>query len=169
MAKASKPGPQESGKNSTPSDVKQPVEKAEQAAAPSTVSERKSKPGGKSNSKTNFGGTALQGAKSTQPKEVSNATPSNQQPEYYNRETRRRMQQMRTGPYSDRPAIDPRDRRKKRQERIQERREQIKHTVDAKGPSRDVKLGRRNTYFLIGVFVLVIILIVVFLLLKHPF
>lgn len=115
------------------------------------------------------GGTAITGAKSTQPKELTNGSPSNQQPEYYNRETRRRMQHMGTGPYSERATVDPRERRKKRQERIKERQERIKHTVDTRGPSRNVKLGSRNTYFLITVIAIIVILIILFLIIRHPF
>src|SRR5579883_2248662 len=73
-----------------------------------------------------IGGSAVPGAKSTQPKELSTAAPANQQAEYYNREMRRRMQQMGTGPYADRMALDPRERRRKRQEKIKERQEKIK-------------------------------------------
>ena len=78
------------------------------------------------------------------------------------------MQQMGTGPYSERATVDPRERRRKRQERLKERQERMRHTVDAKGPSRDIKLGRRNTYFLIGTAAVIVLLIVLYLVFKEP-
>lgn len=161
MAKQNRPGAQKAGSDNTQAEKKQQTQPA--SSAPSTS---KGKPGAKSR-QTSIGGTAIQGAKSTQPKELSTATPANQQPEYYNREMRRRMQQMGTGPYSERAVIDPRERRRKRQERLKERQERVRHIADAKGPSRDIKLGRRNTYFLIAIAVLIIILIVVGLVINH--
>lgn len=121
------------------------------------------------NRQPKIGGTAVAGAKSTQPKELTTGSPANQQPEYYNRDTRRRMEHMGTGPYAERATVDPRERRKKRQERLQERQERIKHLVNAKGPSRDVKLGRRNTYFLIGLAIAIVALFAAYIIIRHPF
>ena len=166
MVKVNRPGSQKAGSHDTQAEKKQ---QAQQPSPAANASQRKSsKQGGKSRQSA-IGGTAIQGAKSTKPKELSTATPANQQAEYYNREMRRRMQQMGTGPYSDRAALDPRERRRKRKERLKERQERIKRLVDAKGPSRDIKLGRRNTYFLIAIAALLIVLFVVFIIIKHPF
>lgn len=163
MVKANRPGSQK-----TDPDTTQPEQTQTTPPAKPEAEQKKGKSSGK-NRRSTIGGTAIQGAKSTVVKDLSVGTPTNQQPEYYNREMRRRMQHMGTGPYAERPTIDPRERKKKRKERIQERRDQIKHAVDARGPSRDIKLGRRNAYFLIGIIALIAILIVVFLIVRHPF
>jgi hypothetical protein len=167
MVKTNRPGSQKAGTNDTSINEKQQEQAASSPALESANAKKTGKPGGKSRS--TVGGTAVQGAKSTQPKEVSTGAQANQQAEYYNREMRRRMQQMGTGPYSDRAAVDPRERRRKRKERLQERQQKMKQTVDAKGPSRDIKLGRRNTYFLIGTVAVLIILFIIFLIIRHPF
>ncbi|HLI71665.1 MAG TPA: hypothetical protein VKV19_18060 [Ktedonobacteraceae bacterium] len=161
MAKQNRPGAQKAGSDDTQAEKQQQIQPASSASSTS-----KGKSGAKSRKPT-IGGTAVQGAKSTQPKELSTATPVNRQPEYYNREMRRRMRQMGTGPYSERPVIDPRERRRKRQERLKERQERVRHIADVRGPSRDIKLGRRNTYFLIGIVALIALLIVVGLIINH--
>jgi hypothetical protein len=174
MVKASRSGTHKVGSNDTEAkgsagtqSTSQPSSAIGQSAATGS-SQKKGKQGTKKR-QARIGGTAVAGAKSTQPKELSAGSPSNQQAEYYNRDMRRRMEHMGTGPYAERAVVDPRERRKKRQERLQERQQRIKQLVDAKGPSRDVKLGRRNTYFLIGLVVLLIALIVAFIIIRHPF
>lgn len=174
MVKASRSGSQKAGSNDSQPAGKaqaqpesQPVPTQAKSNQPLTGT-HKGKQGNK-NRHSKIGGTAVPGAKSTQPKELSTGSPANQQAEYYNRDMRRRMEHMGTGPYSERAVIDPRERRKKRQERLQERQDRIKQLVDAKGPSRNVKLGRRNTYFLIGAALIVVVVIVLFLIIRHPF
>ena len=170
MVKANRPGSHKAGSNHSQAGEKsQAVQPTGQQ--PSTMpssSQGKGKQNPKSRQRT-IGGTAVTGAKSTQPKELSTGTPANQLAEYYNREMRRRMKHMGTGPYSERATVDPRERRKKRLERLKERQERVRQLVDARGPSRDIKLGRRNTYFLIGIAVVVVLLVVVFLIIRHPF
>ncbi len=167
MVKANRP--QKAAANDTPAGKQQTPPAGAPPSAANASQRKGSKQSGK-NRQPRIGGSAVPGAKSTQPKELSTASPANQQAEYYNREMRRRMQQMGTGPYSDRAALDPRERRrKKRQEKLRERQERIKHLVEASGPSRDIKLGRRNTYFLIGIAALIILLIVLFIIIRHPF
>lgn len=163
MVKTKRPGSQKAGSNIPQANEKPQAQPASQPSSP-----KKGKQSGKPR-QPGIGGTAVTGAKSTQQKELTTGTPANQQAEYYNRETRRRMQQMGTGPYSERAVVDPRERRKKRRERLKERQEHMKQTVDARGPSRDIKLGRRNTYFLVGIVTLIVILIVVFIIIRHPF
>jgi hypothetical protein len=167
MVKVNRSGSHKTGSDKTPPDEKQETQASSQPAS-SSIDQKKSKQGAKAR-RPAIGGTAVQGAKSTVPKELSTATPANQQAEYYNRDMRRRMQHMGTGPYSERPSINPRERKKKRLERLKERQERIKHTVDAKGPSRDIKLGRRNAYFLIAIVVALVLLIAVFVILRRPF
>lgn len=175
MVKASRSGSQKTDSNETQAGKKAQAQSASQPAANTQAGDTQrptGQKGGKQsgkNRKPQIGGTAVAGAKSTRPKELSTASPANQQAEYYNRDTRRRMEHMGTGPYSERAVVDPRERRKKRKERLQERQDRIKQLVDAKGPSRDVRLGRRNTYFLIGAALAVILLIVLFVLIRHPF
>lgn len=169
MAKINRPGSQKSGSDNAAANEKQKQQGQLAGSHPTPVTRPpKGKQGGKSHKPT-IGGTAIHGARSTQPKEISTGSPAEQQAESYNREMRRRMQHMGTGPYSERATMDPRERRRKRKERLKERQEQIRHTVDAKGPSRDIKLGRRNTLFLIGVVAAVLLLIVLFLIIKRPF
>lgn len=168
MVKANRSGSQKAAANDTPAGKQQTPPASTPSSAASTSQKRSSKQSGKHRQPA-IGGSAIPGAKSTQPKELSTASPANQQAEYYNREMRRRMQQMGTGPYADRMALDSRERRRKRQEKLKERQEKIKRLVDAKGPSRDIKLGRRNTYFLIGTVALIVLLIVLFIIIRHPF
>lgn len=171
MVKVNRPGSHKAGSDETQAEKKQSAQSqaVSQPASAAQASQKKGgKQGGKSRQNT-IGGTAVQGAKSTKPKELSTTTPANQQPEYYNREMRRRMQQMGTGPYNERASLDPRERRRKRLERLKERQEEIKRLVDKKGPSRDIKLGRRNTYFVIAVALLLIALFVAFIIIRHPF
>ena len=184
MVKASRSGSQKAGSNDIQANkgsaqaqpTGQPstniqASKSSSQTQPASVSTDQKK--GKQSSKSRqsrVGGTAVAGAKSTQQKELTTGSPANQQPEYYNRDTRRRMEHMGTGPYTERTsANDPRERRKKRKERLEERQERIKHLVDARGPSRNVKLGRRNTLFLIGIAAVLVILIVAFIIIRHPF
>jgi hypothetical protein len=168
LVKENRPGSQKAAANDTAAG-KQQTPSADISSSPANAEQTKtSKQSGKSRQSA-VGGTAVPGAKSTQPKELSAASPANQQAEYYNREMRRRMQQMGTGPYSDRATLDPRERRRKRLKKLKERQEKIKHLVDQKGPSRDIKLGRRNTYFLIAIIALIIALVVFFILIRRPF
>ena len=121
------------------------------------------------NRKPVVGGTAVQGAKSTQPKEIKATSPAQQEAESYNREMRRRMQHMGTGPYGASPTDAVRDRRQKRLDKRKQQQEEVKKTVVSKGPSTDIKLGRRNTYFVLGTLALIILVIVIALIIRHPF
>ncbi len=127
-----------------------------------------SRQSGKSNRST-IGGTAVPGAKSTQPKVISNTNnPQQQQAESYNRTMRRRMQKMGTGPYGDNAAASAQERRQKRIERKKRKSEELRQQV-TKGQRVNLSLGRRNTIFLISVAVLIVAIIVITILLRHPF
>lgn len=179
MVKTSRSGSQKADSNETQAGRSAPAQPAAKGNAPaqaqaqgqagSSASAKKGRQSGKSSHRPKIGGTAVAGAKSTQQKELTTGAPANQQAEYYNRDMRRRMEHMGTGPYAERAAADPRERRKKRKERLEERQERIRHLVDAKGPSRNVKLGRRNTLFLIGIGLALVILVAAFLIIRHPF
>src|SRR5215472_2316051 len=108
-----------------------------------------------------IGGTAVQGAKSTQPKEITATSPAKQEADSYNREMRRRMQHMGTGPYGGSATDAVRDKRQKRIDKRKKQQEEVKQTVVAKGPSTDIKLGRKNTYFVLGTILLIVLAIVV--------
>lgn len=173
MTKANKPGSQKPGAGDpkaagTKKSAEQQARQGQSAAAQTPASPGKQS-GSAKNRKSTIGGTAIQGAKSTQPKEVKPATPSQQQAESYNREMRRRMQHMGMGPYGESQVDSLRDKRKKRLERKKKRQEEVKKTVVTKGPSTDVKLGHRNTYFLIGAAAFVMLVIVLAIIIRHPF
>ncbi len=111
-----------------------------------------------------IGGTAVPGAKSTQPKQIStsNANQQQQQAESYNRTMRRRMEHLGTGPESaeERTRTLQEKRRKRiteRRERLQERRTELQKTLPK---------DRRNMYFLIAVVGVIVLLIVAFILLR---
>ncbi|MDQ2716062.1 MAG: hypothetical protein M3Z08_14235 [Chloroflexota bacterium] len=108
--------------------------------------------------KSRVGGTAIQGAKSTQPKEVTTKDPQRQETESYNREMRRRMQHMKTGPYSD-AATPQQQRRKKLERRKQEAQDEVQK-LRGRSPGK-ITLGRRNTYFVIAVAAILVLLIVI--------
>jgi uncharacterized membrane protein len=122
---------------------------------------------GSSGSKQRIGGTAVPGAKSTQPKEITSKNPQQQQVESYNRTMRRRMEQMGTTPTNTQAnALEQRRKRlEKRDKRREERREEVRK-VAATGP-RSILLGNKNTYFLIAVAILIIIIIVLATLFNH--
>ena len=111
----------------------------------------------------------MPGAKSTQPKPPPTGNdPNQQQVESYNRTMRRRMQQMKTGPYAEQEKMQTlQERRQKRverrKERIEERREDLKKSL----PGGKITLGRRNTYFLIATIAIIVLLIVVFVVLRY--
>ena len=124
------------------------------------------KQSGKSN-KSRVGGTAVQGAKSMQPKQMTSNNPQQQQVESYNRQMRRRMEHMGTSPAQNSGMERNRKRMAKRKQRIDERRAEVKK-VAASGP-RDIRLGRNVIYFLIVVGVIVVALIVIAIVVNHPF
>ncbi len=143
--------------------------KSSSAPSISIQSEKSKGKQGSKNRKPAIGGTAVQGAKSTQPKEITATSPAQQEAESYNREMRRRMQHMGTGPYGGNPTDVVRNRRQKRVDKRKQQQEDVKKTVVTKGPSTDIKLGRRNTYFIVGTIVLIVLAIVVAIIIRHPF
>ncbi len=181
MTKVNRPGSQKSGTN-TPKETdanKNTASQQTQSQSPapktppvqpssSSPAANKPKAGGK-NRKSAIGGTAVTGAKSTLPREVKTATPAEQQAESYNREMRRRMQHMGTGPYSQGPADTVREKRQKRLEEKKRRREEVKKDVVTRGPSTNIRLGNRNTYFLIGTAAVIVLIIIIAIIVHHPF
>ena len=161
---------QETGTSSTSSSKSQPNSPKPQSAPP--ISIQTEKPKEKQSSKSHkpvVGGTAVEGAKSTQPKEIKATSPAQQDAESYNREMRRRMQHMGTGPYGGSPTDAVRDRRQKRIDKRKQQQEEVKKTVVTKGPSTNIKLGRKNTYFVLGTLAVIVLVIVIALIIRHPF
>jgi FtsZ-interacting cell division protein ZipA len=136
----------------------------------STTSGQKSADARKSgkSSRSAIGGTAVSGAKSTQPKQLSeNANPQQQQMESYNRDMRRRMERM---GYNDtqQKVHTVQEQRKKRAERLKQRRqEQISH-VKRSLPGGKVDTNTTRVYIMIAVVaVAIILLILVFAFIRH--
>jgi cobalamin biosynthesis Mg chelatase CobN len=147
-------------KENTP---ERPVVATPKAAQPKSSSKKSANRG----NRTQVGGTAVPGAKSTAPKPPPAASnPSQQQAESYNRDMRRRMQHMGTGPYSENQRATPQDQRKKRIERRKQRLEEERERLRRSSPTGKITLGRRNLYFIIGVAVLIVLLIVIFAILR---
>ncbi len=168
MTKVNKPGSRKPETN--PPNSAETKKTTEQPAQPSSKSTTDK---GKQSAKTNkqrIGGTAVSGAKSTQPREVKATSSAQQQAESYNRDMRRRMQHLGTGPYGEDPIAAAQEKRKKRIERrkmhIEERRQEAKKAI---GPGFKPTLGRRNTYFLIAMAAIIIIVIAIAIILNHPF
>ena len=172
MPKANKPGGDKpaSGKN-TPSK-QQEAPKIILTQTPGSGSTSASPARGKQqgkNRRPQIGGTAVPGAKSTLPKEMPTSQNPNaeQQAETYNRDMRRRMQHMGTGPYSEPAPMPARKRAQKRLEERKKRQEEVKKVVAAQGSVKGTRLGRRNTYFVLGTIALVALVIVIALILRH--
>ncbi|HVB60675.1 MAG TPA: hypothetical protein VNE61_05720 [Ktedonobacteraceae bacterium] len=116
------------------------------------------------NAQSRIGGTAVPGAKSTQPKPPPTSQ-QQQQADSYNRTMRRRMEQMGTAPDANRGLAQQRKRLEKRKKRREVRKEEVKK-VAARGPSK-ITLGRGTFFFLLGAIALVILIIVLAILLNH--
>jgi hypothetical protein len=169
--KAGSPNPESVNAKTTPAKKPDTGASSKPQAAPSmsiqtdTAKDKQSSKG----RKPGIGGTAVEGAKSTQPKEIKATSPTQQETESYNREMRRRMQHMGTGPYGGNQTDAVRNRRQKRINKRKQQQEDVKKTVIAKGPSTDIKLGRKNTYFVLGTIAFIVLLIVITLIIRHPF
>lgn len=171
MPKANKPGGKRPDSGNTPSKQKE-APKIILAQTPGSGSTQASSARGKQSGKNRrpaVGGTAVPGAKSTLPKEMPTSQTPNaqQQAETYNRDMRRRMQHMGTGPYSEPAPMPARKKAQKRMDERKKRQEEVKKTVVTKGPSTNIRLGRRNTYFVLGTFAFVVLVIVIAVILRH--
>jgi cobalamin biosynthesis Mg chelatase CobN len=133
-----------------------------------TTSRRKKRHKTGGSNKPRIGGTAVPGAKSTQSKSISSSNdPNQQQAESSNRDMRRRMQHLSAGQYSQEKSIETLQHRRKkrvaqRKQRLEEQREKVRKSL----PGGKITLGRRNTYFLVGAVVLIVLLIAVFVVLR---
>ncbi len=144
---------------------------AQASTTPSGAAAAKSTSKGKQSGKSNrpvIGGTAVAGAKSTQPKAVAQSNSPQQQAENYNRSMRRRMQKLGTGPYSENLAVTAQERRQKRIERKKRKSAELRQQV-TRGQRVNLSLGKRNTYFLIAMAALLVIIIIIAIIIRHPF
>lgn len=163
MAKMNKQGPQKqnpgTSTGTTASANTANTNTAEQTGTPKPISS-KNRSTGKGN-RPQIGGTAIPGAKSTQPKEASTTNnPQQQQAESYNRTMRRRMEHMGTAPGQANPMQDKRKKRlEKRRKRIEERRLEVKKVTA--GAPRTFGIGRNVIIFLIVVAIIIIALLVI--------
>ena len=171
MPKANKPGgdkPEIGNTKSKQQEAAKITVVQSQTNTPGSAAPGKGKQSGK-NRRPGIGGTAVTGAKSMRPKEMPTTQNPNaeQQAETYNRDMRRRMQHMGTGPYSEPAPVPARKKAQKRLAERKKRQEEVKKNVISKGPSTDIRLGRRNTYFVLGALAFVILVIVIALLVHH--
>jgi|SRR5579872_5991200 len=169
MPKANKPGGDKPATGNTKSKQEEAAKiTLVQAPGPAKPATGKGKQSSK-NRRPAIGGTAVTGAKSTRPKEMPTTQNPNaeQQAETYNRDMRRRMQHMGTGPYSEPAPVPARKKAQKRLEERKKRQEEVKKNVISKGPSTDIRLGRRNTYFVLGALAFVILIIVIAIIIRH--
>jgi hypothetical protein len=172
MPKANKPGGDKPGTGNAQSKQQQEAPKIIITQTPGTGSTQaapaRGKQGGK-NRRPTIGGTAVPGAKSTRPKEMPASQNPNaqEQAETYSRDMRRRMQHMGTGPYSEPAPAPARKKAQKRLDQRKQRQEEVKKNVISKGPSTNIRLGRRNTYFVLGTLAFVILIIVIAVIIHH--
>ncbi len=168
--KTQQPGADAPGLNGTSKQVQARVVPAAAPTNKPDMATKKRRDKAKNNM-PRIGGTAVPGAKSTQPKQVTPTNnPNQQQSESSNRTMRRRMEQMGTGPESENERGKTiQERRKKqidrRKERLEEKRAELRKSL----PGGKLTLGRTNTYFVIAVSVLIVLLIITFALLRYYF
>lgn len=135
-----------------------------------TVLNESKKKASKKNKRPQIGGTAVTGAKSTQPKQGSGSNnPQQQEYEMSNRLMRRRMQQMGAGPSAEpaKPVKTLHERRKEKIERIKEKRKEQLAAAKRALPSGKISTDTsRATRMMIFVAIGVALLIGVFVLLR---
>jgi hypothetical protein len=159
MAKDNTPGPEQAA---------QTLQGTDTTKSATTIS-RKNR-SSKKNKHLQVGGTAVPGAKSTQPKKISSTNnPQQQEIEGYNRTMRRRMQQMGTGPYASEPqnVKTLQQRRKEKIERIKQRRAAQIAAVKRSLPGGKISTDTRRVYYLVaGVAIAIIAVILLFVILR---
>jgi hypothetical protein len=114
-------------------------------------------------SRPQVGGTAVAGARSTQPRPASeSANPQQQQYDSYNRTMRRRMEHIGAAPDEE---TKMQKMQKKRKERIEHRKQQLdvrREELRRKMPT----FGRNNLYFFLGTLAVIVIIIALFVILR---
>ncbi|GHO44133.1 hypothetical protein [Ktedonospora formicarum] len=83
---------------------------------------------------------------------------------------RRRMEQMGTGPSSENDRmLKEREKRKERVDRRKQRLADERAKLKAAGPVGGIKLGRSTLFFALGTLALIVLVIVIFIIIRHPF
>jgi hypothetical protein len=115
-----------------------------------------------------IGGTAVPGAKSTQPKQiVTSNNPQEQEQANANRMMRRRMEQLGTGPRTTEQVKTVGEKRKERIRRIKERQKSQVEAVKKSLPGGKISTDTSRVLYLIGgVAAAIILLIVIFVVLR---
>jgi hypothetical protein len=160
MAKEDTPGRKQVSETSRGANPTKP-------AAATTSGKNRS---GKKHQPLQVGGTAVPGAKSTQPKQNSSTNnPQQQEIEGYNRTMRRRMQHMGTGPYAGEPqkVKTLQQRRKEKIERMKQRRAAQIAAVKRSLPGGKLATDTKRVYYLVaGVAIAIVAVILLFVLLR---
>jgi hypothetical protein len=151
-----------------PKQVSQTLQGADTSkSAPTTSRKNRSS---RKNKHFQIGGTAVPGAKSTQPKKISSTNnPQQQEIEGYNRTMRRRMRQMGTGPYaSEQQDVKTlQEKRKERIERIKQRRTAQIAAVKRSLPGGKISTDTKRVYYLVaGVAIAIVAVILLFVILR---
>ncbi|GER85704.1 MAG: hypothetical protein IMW90_07955 [Thermogemmatispora sp.] len=161
-------------KNKPGAQTQSQAQAAASPPSPSSSASQKLKAGeqpaearkGRQEQKPRIGGPAVPGAKSTLPRTATATDPQQQQYESMNREMRRRLRQMKAGPYSEAPS--PAEKYRKKLEKQKRKKEQQKKAVEriAETAPRQIHLGRRLIYFVVAI-VLVLVVVIVLAVLHH--
>jgi hypothetical protein len=161
MEKENTPGRKQASETSQAADTTKP--------ATATTTSGKNRPG-KKNKRLQVGGTAVPGAKSTQPKQnPPTNNPQQQEIDGYNRTMRRRMQHMGTGPYAgeQQKVKTLHERRKERIERVKQRRAAQVAAVKRSLPGGKLSTDTKRVYYLIaGVAIVIVAVILLFVILR---
>ncbi|GCF06860.1 hypothetical protein [Dictyobacter arantiisoli] len=113
-----------------------------------------------------IGGSAIPGAKSTQPKQISEVrNPQQQQYESYNRDMRRRMERMGYEDEENR-AETAQTQRQKRMQRLKQRRQEQLAQVKKSLPGGKIDTNMRRVYYMVAVVAIIIVLLIAFALLR---
>jgi len=154
MVKENTPGDKQVSETSQGADTTKP------AATTTTSGKSRS---GKKNKRLRGGGTAVPGAKSTQPKQNSPTNnPQQQEIEGYNRTMRRRMQHMGAGPYAgeQQKVKTLQQRRKERIERVKQRRAQHVASVKRSLPGGKLSTDTKRVYYLVAAVTIAIVAVI---------
>ncbi|GER87616.1 hypothetical protein KDW_17780 [Dictyobacter vulcani] len=146
------------GKQGSGTSKQQPISQMVGGTTPSPS--RKNQRSGSKGNRSAIGGTAVPGAKSTQPKQIAES--SNQQQQQYesqNRDMRRRMERMGYEDENDR-AQNAQNQRKKRMDRLKQRRqEQLSH-VKRTLPGGKIDTSPRRVYWMIAAVAIILIAVI---------
>lgn len=169
MAKENTSGQkQTSGTSQSPSAADTTKNNYTHTFSTSSSQSRKSTHSGKKGNRPQIGGTAVTGAKSTQPKQTSNSNnPQQQELENSNRAMRRRMEQLGTSTQSPAQAKTPSERRKERKARIKERQQAQVSAVKRSLPGGKLATDVSRVYYMLaGIAGAIVLLILIFVVLR---